>query len=1196
MALRLECLGGFAMNRDGAPVRVSARKARMLLGILAASRNRTLPRARLAAILWETGDSEQARTSLRQAIAQIRRAAGDGWLRAEDDALRLGPDVSTDLDAFRIALERNDTAEVVQLYRGPFLDGLDGAAPDLDQSIVAERARLAGLAARAFAAELDRIGDAPAAEHVANRLLGLDPFNEAAHRRLMRIDAARGLRGAARARYEALELALRRELDVRPEEETQSLYARLRRGAGGDQVRNDAPLPSTAPHPAPGFLLLALEGEAEPDWTALGQAAGANGAHAQETGPGEAAFLFTQADLQWVAAAALRIRDATAPDLAFGLIAVDPGAADASRTLVRARRLAALADPGEVLLESGLATRLGLAARPGSKAVSLTQPERRKRPLPPMVGREAELAQVEAAIAAARRVGRGLAIHVSGEAGIGKSRLASEIATRATASGAVACIVGFDAFSPGARHLAQRIAGALPVPPDPGPDTSAIDRAVWSWLVEPKISADAELRMSALGPEELQRRTLGVLADALTRSAGPNGLIVVVEDCHWAPVGAAEFLLDLLNFLADVPVVLLLTERPNTGSLDHRLAARARAGVVRLSLSPLPHAAARELVDAIAPEITEPDAAIDRAAGHPLFLIRLVEAGWTAGALPTSVTELVQEQIERLPPALRSALRQAAILGARFDPTDAAAIFPEASELRESGDLLYETEAGLAFGHDLIHRAIYDAISEETRQDWHARAAAHFRDHDPLRWADHALLGTDDAEASRAAAAAAGAMLFARRLTAAFPYIDAGLTRGGDAEAVAELHYCRAGIRRMRGDMAGALDEYRAGHAKAIRPETRATLLARQALVLHRLGRGDEADRTLDAAEEIADDAGLAGLPRALIHEQRGNRAFVRGDHAACLRHHQAALAAAETTGDPLGLSRGHGGIGDALYAAGRFSAAHDHFTRAIEIAETAGLGIVREDYLFMQAFSLFFSDPGPRAFLLVDNAVESAKDCAATRIEVVAREVRAEMRLVAGDLAGVAEDIRAIDALSSMRGEARVSDDVDILRVYLALRSGDLDEAKTRLAPFLPGARSNSDIGATTLGLATLTAEDREARDVALDAGLLCCEKCALSHSWVWFHALALERAIVDGDEALGRRIVAAMDAYAADAPPGLVSLYARTGELALWPPADGPVGEHAARLAKAGLGDMTRLLAIAPRTAPPTSEAAGNVTTRRA
>ena len=97
-------------------------------------------------------------------------------------------------------------------------------------------------------------------------------------------------------------------------------------------------------------------------------------------------------------------------------------------------------------------------------------------------------------------------------------------------------------------------------------------------------------------------------------------------------------------------------------------------------------------------------------------------------------------------------------------------------------------------------------------------------------------------------------------------------------------------------------------------------MLVRRALVLHRLDRGPEADRALDDAEAIANAIGLGGLSRAEIHEQRSNRAFVRGDAAECARQHRRALEAAKAVGDPRGIARAHGGIGDAAFAARRLA------------------------------------------------------------------------------------------------------------------------------------------------------------------------------------------------------------------------------------------------------------------------------------
>ena len=1176
MGLRLECLGGFAMTQDGERVALSARKPRMLAGLLAVARRRTISRQRLAALLWEDSDGEQARVSLRQALAQIRRAAGDGWIEAEGDDLRLGPGVATDLDAFHDALARNDPAEAVRLYRGPFLEGLEANTSDLAQALAEHRARLATLVTDALSRELERMGDSPDAAALAHRLLGHDPLNEAAHRRLMTLDAARGMRGAVRSRFNDLEAALRRDLGTAPAPETRALYDRLRRGGG---VASQAPgseamdAAGGAHTPDTTLLLLCMEADGTPDFDLLRETACANGAVELEARPGEVAFVFTGRPLHDVANTALKLAADAGPNLSFGLTAPETEDPATSRAFLQARRVAAMAEPGDILVVADLAPRLGLAVESGQRAVSLQRGVTRKRPDLPIIGRDTELAQIKAAISAAQIAGSGLTIHLSGEAGIGKSRLAAEIVQSGRQSGMHIAMAGFDAFSPGSRHLAQRIMAALPELPRPE-EVSSIDQAVWSWLCDAEIGNEVELRMSALSPESQQARIADVLAAALTRAAQASGLLVVIEDCHWRPFGAGDFILELVKKLQNSPVIILLTERPGPRSLDRRLAVRGLSALVRVTLPPLPEAVARDLVRAVAPGNNAPEAAIERAAGHPLFLIRLLEANWTDGALPTSVAELVQEQVERLPEAERGGLRQAAILGASFDPADAAAIFPETARLRPSGDLLHETETGLAFGHDLVHLAIYEAIPEETRQDWHARAAAYFRGGDPLRWADHALRAADDADAGHAAVAAANAMVTARRFSAAFPYIEKGLARDGDPEAHAELHSCRASIRRTRGDMAGALEDYRTAHALATRAETRVAMLTRQALVLHRLGQGDEADLALDAAEEIADSIGLAGPVRAEIHEQRGNRAFVRGDHAACMAHHTAALAAAEIAGDPRGIARGHGGIGDAAYAAGRFTTAYGHFTKAIETAERAGLGLVREEYMFMRAFSLFFADPGPQAFLLADVAVDSAVQCGAARTELIAREIRAEMRTANGDLIGLEQDLVAISELATARGETRFMKDVQTLYAYLHMRRGDLRTAREYIEPLLEDACSDAYIGGKILGLAALLAEDRDTRDDWIAKGRECLARGSLAHSVFWYHASVLERAVMDGDQALAREEIDAMFAFAAKEPIGIMSLYIRTAELLLWPSSDADRQTHADVVRAACLEDCAQIL----------------------
>jgi len=1196
MDRRLDLLGGFAMSLGGAPAAPAARKARALLALLAAARRRSLPRARLAALLWERADAEGARASLRQAVAQVRRAGGEGWILSEADALTLAPSVATDLAEFAEALARGDDAAAARLYAGPFVEDLAPGGADLEAALAAERARLADLAAGALRRELDRLGPRAEGAQAAHRLLSLDPLDEAAHRRLMEWDAGRGARGAARARFETLREALRRDLSVAPEPETVALMDRIRRGDPGlrpaePPAPDPAPASTAASMPAeatePPLLLLALAAEGEADWPRLRAALGEAGGAALDCGPGEAAALFPGADLRAVASGAHALAQAAGETLSFALgeappaapgeAAGGPGAAPL-RALARLRRLAAQAAPGTVLLEPALAARLGLAAA-GAGATPLDAAPAPARPRLPLVGREVELAQVASACAAARAAGAGLVVHLSGEAGIGKSRLAAEIARRPTGRGGSVIEVGFSPLGGGGRHIGQDLAAALGAIP-PGAARDPYDRALAEWLVAPCLTREAELRLSALGDADRRRRAQQVLARALAeRAEAEGGLCVVIEDCHWAPAGAGDFLLDLADRLAEAPLTLVLTERPHDASLDHRLAARGRPGLVRLALAPLsPGAAERlaRLADAGAADLPH---ALQRAAGHPLFLLRLLEANWTSGELPATVTGLVLEQIERLPPETRAALRRAALLGTRFDPADLAAIFPGTAALRPQGDLLHAVSGGLAFGHDLIRQAIYDDLDPQTRADWHARAAAHFRGADPVSWAEHARLAPDDAEACRAATAAANAMIAEMRLTRARRFIEEGLARPGDPEAVAELHSCRAGIRRMRGDLRGALDDYRAAHRAAVSDVTRVAMLVRQALVLHRLDRGAEADRALDLAEALADAIGLAGLGRAEIHEQRGNRAFVEGDAEACLRQHAAGLAAAERAGDPRGVARAHGGLGDAHFSAGRLRTAHRHFDRAVTMAAEAGLGMVHQEFAFMRSYTLFFAEPGARAHLLADLAVEAAAGAGADRAEMIARETRAEMRLAALDLDGAQEDIARLGELVAREPETRFSADLAALTAWRELRAGDAPAAFARLEPLFGPAQANYYNGAILLALGALAAPDRAARRTLLDRGDARLAAGALSCAAIWYHCFALEAAARDDDLARGRLHLARLRQATQAEPLGLADLALEAAARRFEGPAS-PAELEAlrGRLAEARLSGLAGLLAGAP------------------
>ncbi|HVO00727.1 MAG TPA: BTAD domain-containing putative transcriptional regulator [Candidatus Cybelea sp.] len=230
---RLELLGGFRLSAGGRAVEISAKKNRALLGILALSPGMEATRERLTGLLWDDRGEEQARGSLRQAIAALRKdfATLDAEaLLLPAERVALDPEhISIDALEFLSASAGADPAEhraVAALYRGPFLDGLGGIGDAFDDWLREARADLAGRAMKILSA---LAASSSGAERVAmaERLVGLDPLREASHLALMEARVAAGDRALALKQYETCALLLKRELGVEPGVALQTLRRSL---------------------------------------------------------------------------------------------------------------------------------------------------------------------------------------------------------------------------------------------------------------------------------------------------------------------------------------------------------------------------------------------------------------------------------------------------------------------------------------------------------------------------------------------------------------------------------------------------------------------------------------------------------------------------------------------------------------------------------------------------------------------------------------------------------------------------------------------------------------------------------------------------------------------------------------------------------------------------------------------------------
>jgi DNA-binding SARP family transcriptional activator/TolB-like protein len=242
---RAELFGAPRIRREGgaAPLR-PGRKPVALLAYLVVHEGRALSRETLAALLWPERFEEQARQSLRQALAALRKALGpqeqaivgtsDGLIRF--DATALGSDLA-DFERLARSTAIEDLSAAAALYQGDFLAELGSVSDGFDAWAGHERERLRALAVQTveqLAEALKSSGRTAEALAQAQRLVAIDPAHEAGHRRLMSLLAASGQRAAALRQYDECRAALARHLDVEPSEETAALHRAIRDAATAD--------------------------------------------------------------------------------------------------------------------------------------------------------------------------------------------------------------------------------------------------------------------------------------------------------------------------------------------------------------------------------------------------------------------------------------------------------------------------------------------------------------------------------------------------------------------------------------------------------------------------------------------------------------------------------------------------------------------------------------------------------------------------------------------------------------------------------------------------------------------------------------------------------------------------------------------------------------------------------------------------
>ena len=376
-------------------------------------------------------------------------------------------------------------------------------------------------------------------------------------------------------------------------------------------------------------------------------------------------------------------------------------------------------------------------------------PRRGARPLSHFVGRTRELGLLHARFAQAIS-GQGQVIGITGEPGLGKSRLLAEFAQNLDGPAVTYCeghCLAYGSTTPylPVRALLQQLWG-LPDRVAPEAMTAIIRQRLHAagvtseaeaLLLSQLLDVPGDRAPVTLSPEMRIAQTFALLRHVIRHASQRQPLVLVVENLHWSDPTSEEWLASMVQQLADTPVLLLATYRPGYQPPWLRHSAATQMALPRLS--------PRESLEILrsVPQATQLPAPLQQAivtkgAGNPFFVEELT---WAAVAyddeaaplpLPDTIEAVLAARIDRLSPQAKRLVQIAAVIG----PTVPVLLLhrlvgrPEEVLQQDLGHLqalevLYETrrfpDQVYTFKHALTHEVTYRSLLQEQRRMLHAQ-------------------------------------------------------------------------------------------------------------------------------------------------------------------------------------------------------------------------------------------------------------------------------------------------------------------------------------------------------------------------------------------------------------------------------------------------------------------------------------------
>jgi tetratricopeptide (TPR) repeat protein len=779
----------------------------------------------------------------------------------------------------------------------------------------------------------------------------------------------------------------------------------------------------------------------------------------------------------------------------------------------------------------------------------------------PLVARDAELGALVAAWeACAGEPGARVAL-ITSPPGLGKSRLRHELIARigeraqvlhgraeVTSAGAAFGVIAaalrdaahvLDGEPAGVQRDKLAARAARHVAEEQAPRVAAfLGEIIGVRFSDDDVAVRAARHDPALMAEHLRRAWIDFVRAEC--AAGP--LVIVAEDLHWADPLSIAYLDQALRELADAPLFVVATARPEVHERFPRMFADRALAEVRLA--ELGDRAAEKLVRAVLGDRGADEVAriVATAGGHVLYLeelCRAVAEGHGAGA-PETVIAMVQARLAGLDPGARRVLYAASVFGETFWTGGVAALLGATTTRNDvdawitelagrewivrPGTTRFPGEDELRFRHAIVREAAYLLMTTDDRVLGHRLAGRWLErvgDRDPVRLAEHYELGGAPEHAAEWHVRATEKARAGQDIDGVLRHVARAVACGATGEALGTVRWYEADALFWRGDMAGAeeaaraalrwlphgddrwfsalaelssasamlgkVDQLRALAAEVedrpIRSPRDAMARAMLAAELFLMAQLDLAHPIM-AAVDALDTSWLATDPlvAARCDWARSLRAQFAGDLGVALAYDRSALGHMERAGALLDATSRRTALGYTLLSIGDLAAAAATFQHALADARRLGsndtIAVVRHNLGLVLAYQGQVAE----AIAEEEAAVASFAGSGSRRMEAASLEYLAIIQLVAGDAAAAERSARAALEIASAEPPlltGQASSGAVLARALLAL--GRIDDARAHATQ---AYEILVEVGGTDDGDATIRLARAEALHAARDPG----------------------------------------------------------------------------------------------------------------